>query len=143
VDEARGHPARTCEADAVHVSSEREDQRTRGNLAVGLPGPYRDRVDDEIANAVARAQAGDPNAIRVPYLRDKDNVYGYVLSFARDEHEAGDITQHVFLNVMSVIHKYRVRGVPFTSWLMRVARNVALEHIRRRRTLPSAEVPEV
>ena len=97
-------------------------------------------VDRDITNAVARAQEGDGDAIRVIYLRYKDNVYGYVLSFVRDEHEAEDITQHVFLKLISVIHKYRAQEVPFTSWLLRVARNVALDHIRRRRSLLCEEV---
>ncbi len=97
-------------------------------------------VDPEIRNAVARAQGGDRDAIRVLYLRYKDNVYGYVLSFIRDPHEAEDITQHVFLKLMSVIHKYRAREVPFTSWLLRVARNVALDHMRRQRTLLCEDV---
>jgi len=99
-------------------------------------------VDREITNAVSRAQAGDSDAIRVLYLRYKDNVYGYVLSFVRDPHEAEDITQHVFLKLMSVIHKYRPREVPFTSWLLRVARNVALDQMRRRRALLCEEVYE-
>jgi len=86
-------------------------------------------------NAVLRAQAGDADAIRVLYLRYKDNVYGYVLSFVRDQHEAEDITQQVFLKLMSVLDKYRPREVPFTSWLLRVARNVALDSLRRRRAL--------
>ena len=77
------------------------------------------------------------------YLRYKDNVYGYVLSFVRDQHEAEDITQHVFLKLMSAIHKYQPREVPFTSWLLRVARNVALDHVRRRRTLLCDEVYDV
>jgi RNA polymerase sigma-70 factor, ECF subfamily len=99
-------------------------------------------VDREITNAVSRAQAGDDDAIRVLYLRYKDNVYGYVLSFVRDQHEAEDITQHVFLKLMTVIHKYRAREVPFTSWLLRVARNVALDHMRRRRAVLCEEVYE-
>jgi RNA polymerase sigma-70 factor (ECF subfamily) len=97
-------------------------------------------VDREIMNAVLRAQAGDADAIRVLYLRYKDNVYGYLLSFVRDQHEAEDITQHVFLKLISVIHKYRPREVPFTSWLLRVARNVALDHLRRRRSVLCEEV---
>ena len=91
-------------------------------------------------NAVLRAQAGDADAIRVLYLRYKDNVYGYVLSFVRDQHEAEDITQQVFLKLMSVLDKYRPREVPFTSWLLRVARNVALDSLRRRRALLCEEV---
>jgi RNA polymerase sigma-70 factor, ECF subfamily len=98
--------------------------------------------DRRIAQAVARAQAGDMGAIRFLYVRYKDNVYGYVLSFVRDPYEAEDVTQHVFLKLMSVIHKYQAREVPFTSWLLRVARNVALDHLRQRRLLPCEEVYE-
>jgi RNA polymerase sigma-70 factor, ECF subfamily len=98
--------------------------------------------DREVANAVARAQAGDNGAIRFLYIRYKDNVYGYVLSFVRDPHEAEDVTQHVFLKLMSVIHKYQAREVPFTSWLLRVARNVALDYLRQRRMVPCEEVHE-
>lgn len=101
-----------------------------------------DGRDRQVANAVARAQAGDADAVRFLYIRYKDNVYGYVLSFVRDPHEAEDVTQHVFLKLMSVIHKYQAREVPFTSWLLRVARNVALDHLRQRRTLPCEEVYE-
>src|SRR6202000_2535199 len=101
-----------------------------------------DSRDRQVANAVARAQAGDNDAIRFLYVRYKDNVYGYVLSFVRDPHEAEDVTQHVFLKLMSVIHKYQAREVPFTSWLLRVARNVALDHLRQRRMVPCEEVYE-
>jgi RNA polymerase sigma-70 factor (ECF subfamily) len=98
--------------------------------------------DPAIARAVARAQAGDMDAVRFLYVRYKDNVYGYVLSILRDQHEAEDVTQHVFLKLMSVIHKYQPREVPFTSWMLRVARNVAVDHLRQRRPLPVEEVYE-
>ncbi|HYB23037.1 MAG TPA: sigma-70 family RNA polymerase sigma factor [Solirubrobacteraceae bacterium] len=125
-------------------STSSQNRKTAGSRKISANG-FRahtalEPVDREITNAVARAQAGDGEAIRALYLRYKDNVYGYVLSFVRDQHEAEDITQHVFLKLMSVIHKYRLREVPFTSWLLRVARNVALDHMRRRRSLPCEEV---
>src|SRR3984885_2589737 len=127
-------------------STSTHNMKNAGNRETSVPG-FRAHtalkpVDREITNAVARAQEGDAEAIRVLYLRYKDNVYGYVLSFVRDPHEAEDITQHVFLKLMSVIHKYRAREVPFASWLLRVARNVALDHLRRRRTVPCEEVYE-
>src|SRR5881398_2167185 len=96
--------------------------------------------DPEIARAVGRAQAGDMEAIRFQYLRYKNNVYGYVLSILRDQHEAEDVTQHVFMKLISVIHKYEPRQVPFTSWILRVARNVAVDHLRQRRPVPCEEV---
>jgi RNA polymerase sigma-70 factor (ECF subfamily) len=102
----------------------------------------RDDRDPGIASLVARAKAGDMGAVRLLYVRYKDNVYGYVLSIVGDQHEAEDVTQHVFLKLMSVIHKYEPRGTPFTAWLLRVARNAALDHLRSRRSLPCEEVYE-
>lgn len=82
------------------------------------------------------------DAIRFLYIRYKDNVYGYVLSIIRDSHEAEDVTQRVFLKLMSVIQKYQAREPAFSSWLLRVARNVAVDHLRQRRTLACEEVYE-
>ena len=98
--------------------------------------------DPAIARAVARAKSGDMDAVRFLYLRYKDNVYGYVLSILRDAHEAEDATQTVFMKLMSVIHKYEPREVPFTAWILRVARNVAIDSLRQRRPVPCEEVIE-
>jgi RNA polymerase sigma-70 factor (ECF subfamily) len=104
-------------------------------------GEKNDR-DPAIARAVARAKSGDNDAIRFLYLRYKDNVYGYVLSILRDAHEAEDVTQTVFVKLISVIHKYEPRHVPFTAWILKVARNVALDSLRQRRPVPCEEVIE-
>ena len=98
--------------------------------------------DPAIARAVARAKSGDMDAMRFLYLRYKDNVYGYVLSILRDAHEAEDATQAVFMKLMSVIHKYEPRQVPFTAWILKVARNVAIDSLRQRRPVPCEEVIE-
>jgi RNA polymerase sigma-70 factor (ECF subfamily) len=96
--------------------------------------------DPQLAAAVRRAQQGDDAAIRYLYVAFKDNVYGYVLSMVRDADDAEDVTQHVFLKLIGVIHKYEPREVPFASWLLRVARNAALDHLRQRRLVPCEEV---
>ena len=74
------------------------------------------------------------DAVRFLYVRFKDNVYGYVLSIVREPHEAEDVTQQVFMKLMSSISKYEPRAVPFTAWILRVARNVAIDHLRQRPT---------
>jgi RNA polymerase sigma-70 factor, ECF subfamily len=93
-----------------------------------------------VAGAVKRAQAGDRDAFAFLYARYADNVFSYVLAIVRDRHEAEDITQHVFTKLISVIGKYQERDVPFVAWLLRVARNIALDHLRRQRSLPVADV---
>jgi RNA polymerase sigma-70 factor, ECF subfamily len=93
-----------------------------------------------VARAVSRAKEGDREAFAFIYARYADNVHGYVRSIVHDHHEAEDITQHVFAKLLSVIGKYEERNVPFFAWLLRVARNVAVDHMRQQRLVPVEEV---
>ena len=90
--------------------------------------------------AVARAKEGDQDALRFLYVSYVHNIYGYVRSIVRDDHEAEDVTQHVFAKLMTSIGKYDDRGVPFFAWLLRLARNVAIDHLRANRVTPTDEV---
>jgi len=101
-------------------------------------GPSRERR--VVCEAVALAKAGDQEALRFLYLRYADNVYGYVRGIVRDDHEAEDVTQHVFAKLMTILPKYERRDVPFAAWILRVARNVAVDHMRQRRAIPCKEV---
>lgn len=96
-----------------------------------------------VARAVKRAQAGDQEALGFLYARFADNIYGYVRSIVHDHYEAEDITQHVFTKLMRVIGKYEERDVPFFAWMLRVARNVAVDHLRSQRLIPVEEVRSV
>ena len=96
-----------------------------------------------VAQAVARAKAGDREAVRFLYMRYADNVYGYVRSIVKDHYEAEDVTQHVFAKLITVLPKYQERQVPFAAWILRVARNVAVDHMRQRRAMPCEEVREL
>lgn len=93
-----------------------------------------------VLRAVALAQRGDRDAVRYLYVRYADNIYGYVLSIVRDEHDAEDVTQHVFAKLLTAIDRYEQRSVPFSAWILRVARNVALDHLRERRPVLWEEV---
>src|SRR5689334_19871585 len=90
--------------------------------------------------AVGRAKEGDRDAVRFLYVTYSHNVYGYVRSIVRDDHEAEDVTQHVFAKLMTRIGKYDDRGVPFFAWLLRLARNVAIDHLRSNRLTPTETV---
>jgi RNA polymerase sigma-70 factor (ECF subfamily) len=92
----------------------------------------RDLRPGELAGAIARAKAGDREAVRYLYLRFADNVYGYARSIVRDEHEAEDVTQQVFARLMTALARYEQRAVPFSAWLLRITHNAAIDHLRRR-----------
>ena len=90
--------------------------------------------------AVARAKEGDLEALGFLYVTYSQNIYGYVRSIVRDDHEAEDVTQHVFAKLITTIVKYDDRGVPFFAWLIRLARNVAIDHLRANRVTPTETV---
>lgn len=90
--------------------------------------------------AVTRAKAGDREGLHYLYVRYADDVLRYVTGLIRDHHEAEDITQNVFAKLMTAINKYEERAVPFDAWILRVARNAALDHLRARRAIPTEEV---
>jgi RNA polymerase sigma-70 factor, ECF subfamily len=90
--------------------------------------------------AVARAKEGDQEALRFLYVTYSHNIYGYVRSIVRDDYEAEDVTQHVFAKLMTTLVKYDDRGVPFFAWLLRLARNVAIDHLRANRVTPTENV---
>jgi RNA polymerase sigma-70 factor (ECF subfamily) len=90
--------------------------------------------------AVARAKDGDWDAIHFLYVRYSEDVRVYVRSIVKDHHDAEDITQTIFARLITAIRKYETRDVGFASWLMRVARNSALDHVRAKRQIPVEEV---
>jgi RNA polymerase sigma-70 factor (ECF subfamily) len=101
----------------------------------------RDRQEaDLLRRAIARAKEGDPSALDFLYVRYADDVCGYVQSIVRDRFEAEDITQTLFSKLLTKIRRYEQREVPFSAWILRVARNAALDHIRSRRLVPVEEV---
>jgi RNA polymerase sigma-70 factor (ECF subfamily) len=108
----------------------------RSSIAAAESGETR-RI---VQFAVRRAKEGDRDAVRFLYVTYSHNVYGYVRSIVRDDHEAEDVTQHVFAKLMTSIGKYDDRGVPFFAWLLRLARNVAIDHLRANRLVPTDNV---
>lgn len=98
------------------------------------------RTRQMVARAVARAKEGDRDAVRFLYLQYSGNVYAYVRSIVRADHDAEDVTQHVFAKLMTVIHRYEQRSAPFLAWLLRLSHNAAIDHLRVRTPTPCAEL---
>ena len=104
------------------------------------------QIDPSVASeklvlaAAARGRDGDQDALRLLYLRYADNVYGYVCSLVQDKHEAEDVTQQLFANLCKRLERYEPRAAPFSSWILRVAHNAAIDHVRARRPILCEEV---
>jgi RNA polymerase sigma-70 factor (ECF subfamily) len=120
--------------------STREVEQIRDAEIDGVP--EEDATEKELVRrAIKRAQAGEMDAIRLLYAHFARDVFRWVRTMVRDSHEAEDITQAVFLKLITVIDKYEERpDVPFGAWLRKVARNCAIDHIRANQQTPSEEI---
>jgi RNA polymerase sigma-70 factor (ECF subfamily) len=85
-----------------------------------------------------RIAGGDQRALGQLYDRYGRLVYGLARSVVRDEAAAEEITQDVFTRVWSRSGTYQPeQGRPLT-WLMRIARNRAIDELRSRSSRPQA-----
>jgi RNA polymerase sigma-70 factor (ECF subfamily) len=98
-----------------------------------------DDVERRIRAAVVAAQAGDRDAMARLYLDFAPSVRAHAARIV-GPHDADDVAQQVFLKLMSDLPRYRPGAAPFSAWLMRVAHNVAVDHRRRGRELPVADL---
>lgn len=74
--------------------------------------------------ALAEAIKGDREAFGWLYERYIAQIYNYVYYRTGNAHDAEDLTERVFLRAMRHITRYRDRGLPFSSWLYRIAHNL-------------------
>jgi RNA polymerase sigma-70 factor (ECF subfamily) len=116
-------------------------QRNSTQREAAVPEATSQQADTKlIRKAVRSAQQGDQEALHFLYVRYSPDLLRYVNSFVKDSHESEDIVQNVFAKLITQIGKYRETEVPFTAWILRVARNAALDHLRSRRAIPTEEV---
>jgi RNA polymerase sigma-70 factor, ECF subfamily len=110
--------------------------RSEGYSGVAEKDPGRDLEH----RAIDAAKGGDWDALQYLYSRHADDVLRFVQSIVRNRHDAEDVTHEVFAKLMRAIQKYEEQEVPFAAWILRVARNAALDHVRSRRQIPVEEV---
>src|ERR1043166_830424 len=89
---------------------------------------------------VVRCQQGDREALRELFEAYKDRVYSIVMySLSGDEHAAADVTQQVFLKLMTRIQQFRGDS-EFATWLYRLVVNTCRDEQRKqRRFVPFAD----
>ncbi len=81
---------------------------------------------------LAQLRRGDPDALTALLERYQNRLYRYLLRFVRDPATAEDLFQQTWLRVVQNIRRYDPRR-SFETWLFSVARNLAIDHLRRYR----------
>ena len=77
----------------------------------------------DLANEQALVEAAkkNPKDFAVLYDTYYEQIFRYIYQRLEDKEQAFDTTQQVFLKALDNLFKYEYRGVPFASWLYRIA----------------------
>jgi RNA polymerase sigma-70 factor (ECF subfamily) len=86
---------------------------------------------DPDAALMLRVKQGDHGAFATLVDKYKQPVLNLVYRMLRDLSEAEDVAQNAFVQAYKAAHRYEA-GSKFSTWLFTIARNLALNEIRRR-----------
>jgi RNA polymerase sigma-70 factor, ECF subfamily len=109
---------------------------------------YGDDVSPDAA-LVDRLLRRDVSAFEELYDRHSRIVYALVLRILQQASTAEEVVQDVFLQLWRNAGQYRTDRGPFVPWLLTLARNRALDHLRlkserqRRREDQTVELPAI
>jgi len=83
-----------------------------------------------VESEIAQLRRGDLDALSSLLARYQNRLYRYLLRMVRQPAEAEDLFQQTWLRVAEKIHSYDQRR-NFEAWLFTLARNLAIDHLRR------------
>ncbi|MFC7909009.1 RNA polymerase sigma factor [Streptomyces nigra] len=97
-----------------------------------------------VPELVARAAAGDRDAFGTLYNEHYDVVFASLARKTGDRTLAEDLTQEVFVRALRRISTFTApRGGGFEGWLMVIARNIFLDHVKSARSRLEVPVAEL
>ncbi len=105
-------------------------------LLLSLQGKVMDRTDEELISDYCQ---GDEEAFSELVERHLKGVYSFVLRFVGDAQEAEDVVQETFLKAWKSAKMYKKESSRFKTWILRIARNSAIDFLRKRKHVPFSE----
>ncbi|EEP69992.1 RNA polymerase ECF-subfamily sigma factor, partial [Micromonospora sp. ATCC 39149] len=94
-------------------------------------------VTSELNEAVVAAQAGDEDAFRFLYRSLQPGLLRYLTALVASDAE--DVASETWLQISRDLPSFT--GGEFRAWTVTIARNRAMDHLRRQRRRPSLPVP--
>ena len=100
-----------------------------------------DRMERTDAQLVERALAGDDAALSALFERHLKPLYAFVRRFLGDDAEAEDVAQDAMVKAWRSLATFDVAR-NFRTWLFRIARNAAIDRVRKRKPSVSLDDDE-
>lgn len=93
----------------------------------------------ELAQLLSRAGLGDRAAFATLYEQSSSHLFAVVLRICRDRAQAEDILQEVYVNVWRAAGSFDAAQSQALTWLTSIARNRAIDSLRRAQTQPQLQ----
>jgi RNA polymerase sigma factor (sigma-70 family) len=106
-----------------------------------MPTPQADWSERSLAlsRLLGRAGLGDRAAFATLYDQTSAHLLGVVLRIHRDRAQAEDILQEVYVNVWRAARSFDAAQSQPLTWLTSIARNRAIDSLRRAQTQPQLQ----
>lgn len=101
------------------------------------------REDMQQEQILVEAAKQDPEQFRGLYSRYYERIFLYVWQRIDDKEVAHDVTSQVFLKAMQNLYKYEFKGVPFASWLYRIAKSEVYTVLRKQQVQRTVNIDSV
>ena len=92
-----------------------------------------------LSDLLARAGLGDRAAFAALYEQTSAHLLGVVLRINRDQAQAEDVLQEVYVNVWRAAQKFDAAQSQPLTWLTSIARNRAIDSLRRSQSQPKLQ----
>ncbi len=81
---------------------------------------------------------GNENAFEILLHRYKDRIFSYLMTLLKNKKIAEDVFQDAFFKIIKTLKsgKYNEEG-KFLPWAMRIAHNLAIDHFRKDKKMPT------
>lgn len=90
-----------------------------------------DKLNQELDWIMAAKK--DPESFGPLYRKYHEQIFRYIYQRMDDKDLAFDVTSQVFIKALKNLHKFEYRGVPFSSWLYRIAKSELYQAFRDRK----------
>ncbi len=87
----------------------------------------------DVEDLIARVSLGDRAALAALYDATSGKLFAVCLRVLKNRSEAEDTLQEVYLRIWDKADRYAVTGHSPMTWLITVARNLAIDRLRTRR----------
>jgi RNA polymerase sigma-70 factor (ECF subfamily) len=93
------------------------------------------------ADLVRRSQDGDYRAFDDLVTKHRGRVYAMIQNMVKNEADAWDLSQEVFVKVWKALPKYEARA-RFSTWMYRITHNVVYDWMRKRKIESAGELDD-